>query len=176
MPRTSPRPVTVVVVPDRPVAARFIGDTVSGDRRGKAPAGNPDVRFEDWLPTLKRASKWNRWSEEESLLQLAGHLRGKALQEWNLLSAVEAIRRRIDPHNRVIAATDFRHASQAEGADYIRRLFQLAYGGDRCETRDTMLHGQLHGGLRYDVVKSPVVPRALFSCQTGGEEGGRVKA
>lgn len=40
VPRTSPRPVTVVpvaVVPDRPVAARFIGDTVSGDRRGKAP-------------------------------------------------------------------------------------------------------------------------------------------
>ncbi len=140
-------------------------------------AGNPDVRFEDWLPTLKRASEWNRWSEEESLLQLAGHLRGKALQEWNLLdkeqkvsfqSAVEAIRRRIDPHNRVIAATDFRHASQAEGesvADYIRRierLFQLAYGGDSltCETRDTMLHGQLHGGLRYDVVKSPAVSGA----------------
>jgi len=29
---------------------------------------------------------WNRWREEEKLLQLAGHLRGKALQEWNLIS------------------------------------------------------------------------------------------
>ena len=40
VPRTSPRPVTVAardVVPDRPVAARFIRDTVSGDRRGKPP-------------------------------------------------------------------------------------------------------------------------------------------
>ena len=110
-------------------------------------------------------------------MQLAGHLRGKALQEWNLLakeqkttfqSAATALRKRIDPQNRVIAATDFRHAVQAEGepvADYIRRierLFQLAYGRDNLssETRETMLHSQLHGGLRYDVVKGPAVSGA----------------
>ena len=29
--------------------------------------------------------KWNGWSSEEQVIQLAGHLKGKALQEWNLL-------------------------------------------------------------------------------------------
>jgi len=27
-------------------------------------------------------STWNEWTEEELLLQLAGHLRGRTLQEW----------------------------------------------------------------------------------------------
>ena len=68
----------------------------------------------------------------------------------------EAIRLRIDPQNRVIAATDFRHALQAEEetvADYVRRLFQIAYGGDgvSSQTKDTML---LHG---YDLMRSPTV-------------------
>ena len=43
---------------------------------------DPEIRFEDWLPALVRASCWNDWSPEENLLQLAGHLRGRALQEW----------------------------------------------------------------------------------------------
>ncbi len=98
-------------------------------RRGKAPpvdpfsAENPEVRLDDWFPTLDRATVWNGWSDEEALMQLAGHLRGKALREWNLLNkeqkttykdAITALRLRIDPQNRVIAATDFRHALQAE--------------------------------------------------------------
>ena len=75
---------------------------------------------------------------------------------WNLLTsknktsfkeAADALRQRIDPQNKVIAATDFRHANQSESepvADYVRRierLFQLAYGRDSlsAETRDTML-------------------------------------
>ena len=71
-------------------------------------AENPEVRFEDWLPMLSRAAAWNGWSDEETLIQLAGHLRGKALQEWNLLSsekktslkcATSALHQRIDPHN-----------------------------------------------------------------------------
>lgn len=37
---------------------------------------NPEVRIDDWLPALERASTWNGWSEEERLMQLAGHLRG----------------------------------------------------------------------------------------------------
>lgn len=59
-------------------------------RRGKAPpvetftGVDPECRFEDWLPTLKRAASWNRWSEDV-LLQLADHLKGRTLQEWNLL-------------------------------------------------------------------------------------------
>ena len=61
-------------------------------RRGKAPpvdpftGEDPAVKLEDWLPILKSASLWNRWSQEEELLQLAGHLRGHALQEWDLLN------------------------------------------------------------------------------------------
>ncbi len=51
-------------------------------RRGKAPpvepfsGENPEVRLDDWLPALQRAAEWNQWTEEELLLQLAGHLRG----------------------------------------------------------------------------------------------------
>ena len=68
----------------------------------------------------------------------------------------------------MLAATDFRHALQLEGesvADYVRRierLFQIAYGGDSLssETKDIMLHSQLHGGLRYDLMRSPAVSGA----------------
>ena len=57
-------------------------------RLGKAPpvdffnGEQLEVRLEDWLPTLERAVAWNGWSNEELLLQLAGHMRGKVLQEW----------------------------------------------------------------------------------------------
>ena len=81
------------------------------------------MRLEDWLPSLKRASTWNEWTEEELLLQLAGHLRGRALQEWGLLeesskrtyiSAVESLRARLDPGSRMLAAQDFRHTHQED--------------------------------------------------------------
>ena len=49
-------------------------------------AEDPEIRFDDWLPTLERAATWNRWTEEETLMQLAGYLRNEALQEWKLLS------------------------------------------------------------------------------------------
>lgn len=134
-------------------------------RRGKAPpvdsfsGESPDILFEDWLPALQRAAEWNGWSKEETLIQLAGHLRGRALQEWGLLSAREklsldqaiiAMRNRLDPCSRALAAQDFRHASQREGesvSDFIRRLeqmFKLAYGQDGMsdETRGTLLHSQ----------------------------------
>ncbi len=64
------------------------------------------MRFEDWLPTLVRASTWNGWREDDTLIQLAGHLRGRALQEWNLVpvrergsyeGAVSALQERLDP-------------------------------------------------------------------------------
>ena len=52
------------------------------------------------------------------LLQFAGHLRGRALMEWNLLSskvkqtfkvAPQALKSRLDPGSRALAAQDFRH-------------------------------------------------------------------
>lgn len=141
---------------------------VSAPRRGKAPpvdtysGEDPEMRLDDWLPALKTAAAWNVWSEEETLIQLAGHLRGRALQEWNLLGdgdrstydeAVKALRSRLDFGSRQIAAQEFRHCLQAEGekvSDYIRRLektFRVAYGRDAimAETRDALLYspGQL---------------------------------
>ena len=65
------------------------------DRQGKAlpvdpfKCSDPEFIFEDWLPTLERAATWNGWSEDEKLMQLAGHLHGKAACEYSLLSSEE---------------------------------------------------------------------------------------
>ena len=151
--------------------------------KGKAPpvdpfsGDDPSLQFEDWLPGLKRAADWYAWTEEEHLLQLAGHLRSQALQEWNLLdssdkaslaSAVKSLKARLDPGNKLVAAQDFRHLSQAEGepvSKFISRLeslFKVAYGKDNMgsDTREVLLYGQLQEGLRYEIIKSPVVSGA----------------
>ena len=53
-------------------------------RQGKAPpvesfnGEDTSVHWNDWLPTLEQAATWNNWSEQEKLIQLAGHLHGKA--------------------------------------------------------------------------------------------------
>jgi len=111
--------------------------------RGKAPpadsyhGSDPEVCSGDWLPTLERAAQWNQWSDEERLMQLAGHLRGKAACEYALLSnddkksfvsAVQALRTRLDPGSCALAAQDFRNALQYDResvSDYITRLKQL---------------------------------------------------
>ena len=149
-------------------------------RRGKAPpvdsfsAEDSDIIFDDWLPSLQRAADWNRWSERETLIQLAGYLRGRALQEWTLLrssekesldAAIAALHSRLDPGSRALAAQDFRHAAQKRGepvSDYIRRLEQLfrrAYGRDGMsdETQETFLHSQLQEGLSFELMEAPAV-------------------
>ena len=45
------------------------------------------TRFDDWIATLECAASWKGWTEDESLMQLAGHLRGQALLEWKLLDS-----------------------------------------------------------------------------------------
>ena len=54
-------------------------------------------------------------------MQIAGYLRGRALQEWKLLgptdkttyhSIVRVLRGRLDPRNQTLAAIDFCHTSQ----------------------------------------------------------------
>ena len=153
---------------------------VQASRRGKAPPIDPfngeaqDIVFDDWVPALCHAAEWNEWTDDETLMQLAGHMRGRALQEWNLLprnekasleEAISSLRNRLDPCSRVVAAQDFRHASQHEKkpvADYIRRLEQLlrvAYGRDAMsnETRETLLHSQFQEGLSYELMKAPAV-------------------
>ena len=149
-------------------------------RQGKAPPVDPFTRvspgilFDDWYPSLQRAAEWNSWSEAETLIQFAGYLRGRALQEWGLLPAsdkstleraVDTLRNRLDPVSRTLAAQDFRHTSQKHGesvADFIRRLeqmFKLAYGRDEMsdETRKMLLHRQLQEGLPYELMKAPAV-------------------
>ena len=152
-------------------------------RRGKAPpvdaftGEDREIWLEDWLPSLKRAAKWNAWEPAELLLQLAGHLRGRALQEYNLLDpsatstfddVVETLRSRLDPGGKALAAQDFRHASQRKDesiSDFILRLervFQVAYGRDGMlpQTRDALLYSQLQEGLRHSLMEAPAVSGA----------------
>ena len=110
-------------------------------------------------------------------MQIAGHMRGRALQEWDLLDesdkatfavATQSLHSRLDPGSRALAAQDFRHTIQGEAhpvADFIRRLertFQVAYERDSMstESRDTLLHGQLQESLKCDVMRAPSVSGA----------------
>ena len=152
-------------------------------RRGKAPPEDTfteeeaGTRPDDWLPILQRAANWNGWTLDDLLIQLAGHLKERALQEWNLLSADEksyegaviTLRNKLDHDSKIMAAQDFRHASQEEmekTGDFIRRLerlFKVAYGHDNLsvETRNAFLYGRLQEGLRYRLMEVPTVSGAL---------------
>lgn len=116
--------------------------------------------IEDRLLALQRAARWNDWGPEEQLIQLAGHLRGHAWQEWNLLDdgekatfsdAVKAMKEVLGPGSKILAAQDFRHTIQEESESvsvFVRRLehtFRIAYGSDKLspETRRAFLYGQL---------------------------------
>jgi len=82
--------------------------------------------------------------------------------------AIEAMRARLDPGSKTLAAQEFRHTIQGSDesvSTYIRRLertFRVAYGRDglKAETRDALLHGQLHEGLRIDIMRGPAVSGA----------------
>jgi len=61
------------------------------------------------------AANWNNWTEEEQLIQFAGHLKGRALAEWDLLLpgeicsvevAAKSIRECVDPCSKVMAGQD----------------------------------------------------------------------
>ena len=111
------------------------------------------------------------------MIQLAGYLRGRALQEWNLLrpdqratyaQATESLRSCLDSIGRTAAAQDFQHAAQRKEepvSDFIRRIeriFRSAYGRDpmSSETRETLQYGQLQEGLRLQLMRGPAVSGA----------------
>lgn len=169
--------------PSATPSSRHDTSTLQLSRKGKAPpvdlftGENSDVLWEDWLPTLERTATWNNWTENEKLLQLAGHLRGKAAQEWALLgtsdkstfaAATKALGGRLDRGGKALAAQEFRHTVQQSSelvSDFILRIeqtFRRAYGREQmsAETRDTLLYGQLQEGLKYTLVKSPAVSGA----------------
>ena len=102
---------------------------------------------------------------------MAGHLRGRALQEWILISPTEhqtyqsstvALRMHLDPGDKTLAALDLGHITQKETesvSDFIRRLectFQIAFGHDpmSAETRDVLLYVKLQDGLQIDLVST----------------------
>ena len=104
-------------------------------------------------------------------------MRGKALQEWSLLSdndrstftiATAEMQNRLDPGSKMIAVQEFRHMTQKSKemvTDFICRLeqaFQRVYGREHIitETRDALLQGQLQEGLRHNIVMAPAVSGA----------------
>ena len=112
------------------------------------------------------------------MLQLAGYLRKKALQEWNLLSdaqessftiAAGEMQSRLDPGSKALEAQDFRYTVQGPKepvSDFIRRLkqiFRQAYGNEHlsADTRATLLHGQLQEGLTDVLTRAPAVSGGL---------------
>ena len=146
-------------------------DPFTGDLKG-------ELNLNDWLPTFKRVAKWNQWTEEELLLQLAGHLRGRTFCDWNLMSSddrqsysrvLQALKERVDTGQRALAVQDFRHLHQSDNetaGDFIDRLemtFQLAYGADVMakETWLRLLQGQLQEGLRDKILESQIVVGSL---------------
>ena len=167
---------------DTLTSRRLETSTAQFSQKGKAPpvdlfTGESDVLWEDWLPTLERTATGNNWTENEKLLQLTGHLRGKAAQEWVLLSTAEkstfaiattALGSRLDRGGKTLAAQEFRHTVQQSVEavlDFVLKLeqtFRRAYGRENmsAETRDTLLYGQLQEGLKYTLVKSSAVSRA----------------
>ena len=184
--RTLPPPTTVDEghsLPREPPQALPDRSAASGDtrqRQGKAPpiesfSGEASgVLLDDWLPSLERAAAWNGWPMEDKLMQLPGYLKGRALQEWRLLgspeqrcytAAIEALRRRLDPGSKTVAAQEFRHSLQRRGevvSDFIQRLekmYHVTYGKDdlAASTRDALLYGQLYDGLQCDIMHSPAV-------------------
>ena len=90
-------------------------------------------------------------------------------------AAVRALRERLDPGGKAMAAQDFHHCSQSEDepvSDFIQRLertFRLAYGYDKMstETRHALLHGQLLEGLRQRVMEAPAVSGATTYTMLG---------
>ena len=165
----------------------------SRPRRGKAPLVDPftgeapDVWLEDWLMALERAAAWNQWLEDDQLSQLAGHLQGRVLQEWDLLEATEKVtysraveshRAKLDPGSKAVAAQEFCHTSQINGAYFIclEKLFWFTYRRDKLST-ETLLYGKLQEGLCYDLVHAPAMSGSqtytkLCFCQEQGVETG----
>ena len=86
---------------------------------------------------------------------------GRTLQQ-DYEAAISALRSRLDPGSKTMAAQDFRHSAQKSGEcvpDFIRKLektYQIANGKDDLsqDTRDALLHSQLYEGQCYDLMHS----------------------
>ena len=124
-------------------SAQLDGRSTAPTRVGKALPVDPytgediEVWWEDWLPTFERAASWNKWTDGEKVIQLAGHLKKRALMEWNSIeeadrnnytTACKSMQTRMDPGCKAIAAQDFRHTVQKDTEpvmDFILRLERI---------------------------------------------------
>lgn len=82
-------------------------------------------------------------------------------------STVQALRARLDPGSKLLAAQDFRHAIQNDTEPvvdirWLEHQFQLAYRRDNLctETREAIIYGQLQEGLCFKLIKGPAVSGA----------------
>ena len=88
--------------------------------------------------------------------------------QGHLHFSVEVLRSHLDTNNKALAAQDFHYACQSEAeivVNYICRiehLFQIVYGRAemKTEAREALLYGQLHAGLKYELMKSSSVSGA----------------
>ena len=118
---------------------------------------------------MERAATWNGWTEQERLLQLAGHLRVGPYRS-GAYYRMPTSRRWLVPWRpfvvgwnlaAMLGALEFKHRAQQpkEGVcDFITRMekaFREAYGREPMskETRDALLFAQLQDGLRYELVR-----------------------
>ena len=95
--------------------------------------------------------------------------------------AVCALRSRLDPGSKALAAQDFHHAVQENEKvnDFIRRIektFHRAYGHDSMlsETRDALLYAQLQEGLKYELMRAPAVSDYQTLCVAAKSEERRL--
>ena len=80
IPQQGPALVDLNLIPLVPVIAHrvYLQGLWNGPPVDMFTGEDPEVRFEDWLPSLQQAADWNSWSADEQLIQLAGYLRGRA--------------------------------------------------------------------------------------------------
>ena len=76
--------------------------------------------------------------------------------------AVQVLRSRVDPENRVLAGQDFRHALSLwpSTSDIWRYLFKLLMAVTVLARR-LFSYNQLQDGLRYSLIKSPAISGAI---------------
>ena len=127
--RSQPPGNFVLPVSATPQDFRYPFQAQTKGQHGKASPIDPfsgenhEITIKEWLPSLQRAADWNEWTKQEIVIQLAGHLHGRALQEWNLLDdsdkknwqcAIKVLQSRLEHGNSTIAAQEFRHLHQGK--------------------------------------------------------------
>ena len=123
---------------------------------------------------MERAATWNGWGEEEKLLQLAGYLKGKALQEMmsecdrsSFSMAATKLKQKLDQGAKKLADQDFCHATQKQKesvSNLIHHLekFRQAYGREALlQKLETLCYtASCIEGLRVEIMQAPAVSGA----------------